>query len=161
MPEKIGKSTSLRCPFGHTQIMSVRFIRFVSVPFVFSIMAAAVVATGSSAQAVQAPVGLGTAASFAVLAGTTVTNTGPSTIRGDLGVSPGTAVTGFPPGTVSNGAIHTADVVAGQPQAAVTTAYIDAAGRSSSGTVSADLGGQTLVPGVYTGGALALNGRSP
>ena len=67
-------------------------------------------------------------------------------------------MTGFPPGTVSNGAIHTADVVAGQAQAAVTTAYVDAAGRSSSGTVSADLGGQTLVPGVYAGGALALNG---
>jgi type VI secretion system secreted protein VgrG len=120
-------------------------------------MAAAVVA-GGSAQAAQTPVGLGAAASFAVLAGTTVTNTGPSTIHGDLGVSPGTAVTGFPPGTVSNGAVHAADVLAGQAQAALTTAYTDAAGRSSSGTVSADLGGQTLIPGVYTGGALALNG---
>jgi LPXTG-motif cell wall-anchored protein len=103
-------------------------------------------------------VGLGTATSFAVLGGTTVTNTGPSTISGDLGVSPASAVVGFPPGTVGNGAIHAADVVAGQAQAAVTTAYLDSAGRSSSGTVSADLGGQTLVAGVYTGGTLAING---
>jgi hypothetical protein len=59
---------------------------------------------------------------------------------------------------VGNGAIHAADAVAGQAQAAVTTAYLDSAGRPSSGTVSADLGGQRLVAGVYTGGALALNG---
>src|ERR1700720_4539693 len=64
------------------------------------------------ALAETAPVGLGTAGSFAVLAGTTVTNTGPSTISGDLGVSPGTAVTGFPPGTVTGGAIHAGDAVA-------------------------------------------------
>ena len=58
------------------------------------------------AVAATAPVGLGTAASFAVLAGQTVTNTGPSMISGDLGVSPGTAVTGFPPGLVIGGTIH-------------------------------------------------------
>jgi hypothetical protein len=111
-----------------------------------------------SAAAQQAPVGLGTAGSFAVLAGTTVTNTGPSTISGDLGVSPGSAVVGFPPGTVSNGVIHAADAVALQAQADVTTAYNDAAGRATTATVTADLGGQTLVAGVYTGGALGLTG---
>jgi type VI secretion system secreted protein VgrG len=111
-----------------------------------------------SAVAQQAPVGLGTAGSFAVLAGTTVTNTGPSTISGDLGVSPGSAVVGFPPGTVSNGVIHAADAVALQAQADVTTAYNDAAGRATTATVTADLGGQTLVAGVYTGGALGLTG---
>ena len=111
-----------------------------------------------SAAAQEAPVGLGTANSFAVLAGTTVTNTGPSVISGDLGVSPGTAVVGFPPGTVNDGVIHAADAVALQAQADVVTAYDDAAGRATTATISADLGGQTLVSGVYTGGALGLTG---
>ncbi|GAC1534018.1 MAG: hypothetical protein NVS3B12_14190 [Acidimicrobiales bacterium] len=110
------------------------------------------------AGAAQPPVGLGTAGSFAVLAGTTVTNTGPSTINGDLGVSPGTAVTGFPPGAVSNGTIHAGDAVAAQAQADTTTAYNDAAGRTPTATVTADLGGQTLTPGVYRGGALSVTG---
>jgi hypothetical protein len=112
-----------------------------------------------SAGAADATVGLGTAAPFAVLAGSTVTNTGPSVISGDVGVSPGTAVTGFPPGTVNNGTIHQADAVALQAQNDATTAFNDAAGRASTGTISAPLGaGQVLVSGVYTGGALALNG---
>lgn len=88
----------------------------------------AVIATQSGASAATAPVNLGTAASFAVLAGTTVTNTGPSTVVGDLGVSPGTAVTGFPPGTVI-GAQHDADAVALNAQSDLTTAYNDAAGN--------------------------------
>lgn len=112
---------------------------------------------GLRAEAAQASVGLGTAASFAVLAGQTVTNTGPSVITGGIGLSPGSAVTGFPPGTV-NGSIHTADAVALQAQADLTNAYNDAAGRASSATISADLGGQKLVPGVYTGGTLGLTG---
>jgi uncharacterized membrane protein YgcG len=103
----------------------------------------------ASAASVQAPVGLGTATSFAVLAGATVTNTGPSIISGDLGVSPGTAVTGFPPGVVNNGTIHSADAVAAQAQADLTTAYNDAAGRTPADAVTSDLGGQTLAPGVY------------
>ena len=118
------------------------------------------------ALAETAPVGLGTAGSFAVLAGTTVTNTGPSTISGNLGVSPGTAVTGFPPGIVSNGTIHSADGVASGAQSDLTTGYNDAAGRSPTANVPAFIGaGQTLAPGVYkasssldVGGSLTLDG---
>jgi hypothetical protein len=113
---------------------------------------------GGQARAAQAPVGLGTAASFAVLAGSTVTNTGPSIVSGDLGLSPGTSVTGFPPGTVTGGTIHAADAVAGQAKADLITAYNDAAGRAVSATVTADLGTQTLVAGVYRGSTLALTG---
>jgi hypothetical protein len=117
------------------------------------------------AVAATAPVGLGTAGSFAVLAGTTVTNTGPSLISGDLGVSPGTAVTGFPPGIVTNGTIHSADGVAAGAQSDLTTAYNDAAGRSPTANVPAFIGaGQTLAPGVYkasssldVGGSLTLD----
>jgi hypothetical protein len=127
--------------------------------------AIALIITSQAAVAATAPVGLGTADSFAVLAGTTVTNTGPSTVSGDLGVSPGTAVTGFPPGIVSNGTIHSADGVAAGAQSDLTTAYNDAAGRSPTANVPAFIGaGQTLAPGVYkasssldVGGSLTLD----
>lgn len=102
------------------------------------------------------PVGLGTAAPFAVLAGTpAVTNTGPTTITGDLGISPAASVTGFPPGTVS-GAIHAADAVALQAQTDLTTAYTDAAGRPVTAT-HGTLGGLTLVAGVYNAGGVVLD----
>src|ERR1700722_4480696 len=127
--------------------------------------AIALLTASQPALAETAPVGLGTAGSFAVLAGTTVTNTGPSTISGDLRVSPGTAVPGFPPGTVSNGTIHSADGVAAGAQSDLTTGYNDAAGRSPTANVPAFIGaGQTLAPGVYkasssldVGGSLTLD----
>ncbi|MEA2292249.1 MAG: hypothetical protein QOF17_1272 [Solirubrobacteraceae bacterium] len=104
------------------------------------------------------PVGLGTADRFAVLAGSTVTNTGPSTINGDLGLSPGTAVTGFPAGTV-NGSTEAANAVALQAKADLTTAYDDAVGRTPPAPAPADLGGLTLGPGVYrSASSLALTG---
>jgi uncharacterized repeat protein (TIGR01451 family) len=102
----------------------------------------------ASGLAAQPPVDLGTAGSFAVLGGSTVTNTGPSVLNGDLGVSPGAAITGFPPGLV-NGATHSADAVAGQAQTDVTTAYNDAAGRTPFTVNPPDIGGQTLPAGVY------------
>lgn len=94
---------------------------------------------------------LGTAASFGVLAGSTVTNTGNSVIAGDLGVSPGTAVVGFPPGIVTPPAtIHAADAVAAQAQVDLTTAYNAIAGTPTLVDLTGqDLGGLTLVPGVY------------
>lgn len=94
---------------------------------------------------------LGTAQAFAVLGGTTVTNTGPSVVTGSLGVSPGSAVTGFPPGTVLNGSIHAGDAVAMQAQTDALTAYNWAAGLSSTTDLTGtDLGGLTLTPGVYS-----------
>ncbi|MBK5230344.1 MAG: DUF3494 domain-containing protein [Thermoleophilia bacterium] len=118
----------------------------------------ALTSLASDARAAQPTVGLGTADGFAVLAGSTVTNTGPSTLNGDLGLSPGSSVTGFPPGTV-NGAIHVTDAVAGQAQTDTTTAYNDAAGRTPALSVAADLGGLTLSPGVFkSGSSLGLTG---
>jgi len=87
---------------------------------------------------------------FLVLAGSTVSNTGSSVISGDVGVSPGTVVTGFPPGLLAlGGTIHKADGAAAQAQAALTAGYIDAAGRSGSTTVAGDLVGKTLTAGIY------------
>ena len=110
------------------------------------------------ANAAESPVGLGTAARYVVLGGQTVTNTGPSVLHGNLGVSPGSAITGFPPGTVS-GATHAGDAVAGQAQSDLTIAYDNAAGRAPTASKAGDLVGQTLPGGVYKStGPLALSG---
>lgn len=94
-------------------------------------------------------VDLGTAGSFVVLGGSTVTNTGPSVLNGDLGVAPGTALTGFPPGIV-NGATHANDAVALQAQADLVTAYGVAAGQGPTDDLSGtDLGGRTLTAKAY------------
>jgi len=117
------------------------------------------VAGTSQAWAAQPTVGLGTATSFAVLAGTTVTNTGPTKISGDLGVSPGKAVTGFPPGQVTNGVQHKGDATALRAKNDLTTGYNDAAGRTPATVAPNDLGGKTLAPGVYKSfSALSLTG---
>jgi hypothetical protein len=86
---------------------------------------------------------------FSVLAGSTVTNTGSTVVSGDVGVSPGTAVTGFPPG-LAGGTIHIADGAASLAQATLTAGYIDAAGRAGGTAVAGDLVGKTLTAGVYT-----------
>jgi hypothetical protein len=92
---------------------------------------------------------LGGAGVYAVLAGSTVTNTGATALTGDLGVSPGTAVTGFPPGTLT-GTIHAGDATAATAMTDLTTAYNDAAGRKRAPvTVAGNLGGMTLRPGLY------------
>lgn len=96
-------------------------------------------------------VNLTCAAGFAILAGSTVTNTGPTIINnGDLGLSPGSAVTGFPPGTINGGVIRINDVEANNGKLCLTTAYNDAAGRTTAPiTVAGNIGGQTLAPGLY------------
>ena len=96
------------------------------------------------------PVNLRSAAAFAVLGGSTVTSGGPTLIAGDLGVSPGTAITGFPPGTVV-GTQHPGDPTAAQGIADLVTAYNDAKGRTLCAvTLAGNLGGLTLTPGLYT-----------
>jgi hypothetical protein len=104
-------------------------------------------AAQASAQVTLGP----TLQTFTVLGGSAVTNTGPTTISGNVGVSPGSSVSGFPPGIVTGGTVHSADATAAQAQSQLTTAYNTAAGLPC-GTVltGLDLGTVgTLTPGVY------------
>src|SRR5271170_7251560 len=107
----------------------------------------------SSALAAAASVGLGPAASFSVLAGSTVTNTGPTTMSGDLGLSPGSSVTGAPQVL---GETHVDDAVAIEAKNALTAAYDDAASRPSDGSAGTDLSGQVFLPGVRTASSSLL-----
>jgi hypothetical protein len=106
-------------------------------------------APSTSTQAIAVAPVLGSAATFAVLGASTVTSTGASVVTGDLGVSPGIAVTGFPP-AVLVGTFHKGDPIAAQAQLDLTRAYIDASGQSAGAILLAgNLGGLTLAPGVY------------
>ena len=107
----------------------------------------------SSALGATATVGLGSAASFSVLGGSTVTNTGPTTMFGDLGLSPGSSVTGAPHVL---GQTHVDDAVASGAKNALTTAYNDAASRPSNGSAGSELAGQTFLPGVRTASSSLL-----
>jgi hypothetical protein len=118
-----------------------------------------------SAMAATATVNLGTSSSFAVLAGSAITNTGPTVIGGNIGLSPGTSITGFPPGSQSSGSTYIANGVSLDAENDLITASNDAAGRTPFTTVSGDLGGSTLVSGVYRStssmgltGTVTLNG---
>jgi hypothetical protein len=92
---------------------------------------------------------LGSACSFGILGGSTVTNSGVSTfVSGDIGVWPGTAITGFTPSNYS-GTLHAGDAVAQTAQGDLTTAYNFAAAAPGGAVLPADIGGETLVPGVY------------
>lgn len=95
-------------------------------------------------------VATGDASNFGVLAGAGVTSTGETVITGDLGLSPGTSVGGFPPG-VLNGTLRINDAISNQAKLDLTTAYNDAAGRISKDMVSlsGNIGGLTLTPGLY------------
>jgi hypothetical protein len=110
--------------------------------------ALALAAVPAAAQA--APVDLGTAAPFVVIGGQAVTNTGPSVLNGDLGVSPGTALSGFGLPAVVNGATHNNDGVAGQAQLDLTTAYDVAAAQAVTADLTGtNLGNRTLTAGAY------------
>jgi uncharacterized protein YhjY with autotransporter beta-barrel domain len=137
----------------------------------FWILAFAVLGLGAttltSPSYAQAP-NLGTAAAYAVLAGSTVTNTGPSVLIGDLGLSPGTSVTGFPPGIVTPpGTINIANAAAATAQSNLTTAYNTLAAMSGI-NLPGGIGNQALNPGVYNfsssallTGTLTLNATGP
>jgi hypothetical protein len=110
-------------------------------------------------------VSLGTAGSFVVLSGETITNTGFTVINGNVGLYPGSGITGFPPGIV-NGVVHDTDAVAAKAKQDLNDAYADASKRSGAPIpLSGDLGGMTLTPGLYvsatsielTSGDLMLN----
>ena len=117
----------------------------------------AVLFFGVPAALAQVAPPMGAAQKFGVLGASTVTNTGPSVVRGDVGVSPGSAVTGFPPGVVVGGNIHTtATSLAGPAQLAATSVYNNLAGQPC----TVDLTGQdlgTLPP--LTPGVQLLFGR--
>ena len=120
------------------------------VPSVKLLMAALLLCGSQGVWAQAAPV-LGTSGGFSVLGGQAVSNTGPSVVTGDLGISPNNAssVTGFPPGILV-GTLHAADGVALQAQNDVTAAYVDLAGRACNTVLTGtNLGGLTLTPGVY------------
>jgi type VI secretion system secreted protein VgrG len=118
-----------------------------------------------SAMAATADVNLGTSSTYAVLAGSAITNTGPTSIGGDIGISPGTSITGFPPGMHTSGTTNVANGPALGAENDLITASNDAAGRTPFVTVTGDLGGSTLVGGVYRStssmgltGTVTLNG---
>lgn len=112
----------------------------------------------TTAVACQAAVPLGTAASFEALAGSTVTNTGPTIITGgDLGLSPGSAVTGFPPGTLTPPAVmHITDPTAAQAELDLTAAYLYAAALPPGAVLPGNLSGLTFTPGLYTNSSTVM-----
>ena len=123
-----------------------------------------VVSAGTAAACTTSPapspsgVPMGTAGGYAVLAGSTITNTGNSVITGDMGLSPGTSITGFPPG-VNNGTMRTgSNAAAVQAKSDLTTAYNNAAARTPRTAIATELGGKTLTAGNYSNGTFGLTG---
>src|SRR5690554_2692500 len=139
-----------------TRTRGQRTSAYLAVPVIAVISAVAVVMAASGAQAAtQVP--LGTADSFVVLAGSTVTNTGPTTLNRDIGVFPGSEIVDL--GTITlNGTNHADNAVTQGAKTDLVTAYNDAAGQAPL-AVPVDLGGLTLAAGAYaSGSALALTG---
>jgi hypothetical protein len=133
-----------------------RVIAFLA-PVAALAIGAAVVLPTPPIDAAQAAVGLGAATSYGVLAGAGITNTGATTINGDVGTFPTPSETGF--GTVTlNGADNAGNAVTQQAKTDLVTAYNTAAGALPENSVPTELGGRTLTPGVYTSGTLGITG---
>ncbi|MDD2797305.1 MAG: ice-binding family protein [Bacteroidales bacterium] len=98
----------------------------------------------------QSTIPLASTANFAILAGSSITSTGNTSITGDIGLSPGSSMGGFPPGVLV-GTLSINTLIASQAKLDLTTAYNDAAGRTSTDivTLSGNIGGLTLTPGLY------------
>jgi hypothetical protein len=134
-------STTGYCPLGQASRLMRNSL---------GVAIAAAVACGGS-YAVAGPIDMGDATTFGVLGASTVTNTGPSTIFGNVGVAPGTSITGFPPGQVFNGSIHSNTAFANSAQADALIAYNQLAGLMPTMDLTGqDLGGMVLTPGVYS-----------
>lgn len=123
-----------------------------SAPLALIVLVIMILSVPIMTMAAQPTVNLGTTSTFAVLAGSAITNTGTTVINGsaggDVGLSPGTAFTGSTSATVS-GAIHLADAAASLAKSDLVVAYDDAVGRLPVTRIPTELGGTTLTPGVY------------
>ncbi|MEU7861909.1 DUF4082 domain-containing protein [Nonomuraea sp. NPDC049141] len=141
----------------HKTVHHVR--RRLALPLAAILAMGVIVATPRAAAADEPPVSIGDAAPFGTLASSAVTNTNSTAITGDLGVSPGTTVIGFPPGTVS-GSTHVNDATAIAAKADLVDAYDDISDRTPDATVASALGGTTKTPGVYnsTNGTFGISG---
>jgi hypothetical protein len=111
------------------------------------------------ASAATVTVNLASASTYAVLASSTITNTGSSVVSGDIGLSPGTSITGFPPGVQSAGVTNVNNALAISAQGALSAAYVDAQTRTPATTTLSDIGGTILTPGIYQApSSLAITG---
>jgi len=126
-------------------------------PVIALVVGALLFAIGSPAYGAQGPVDLGTAGNFAVLAGSGITNTGPTSITGDIGTFPTPSETGLASITL-DGTNDAGDAVTQEAKDALVTAYGDAAGRTPQTDVAVELGGSTLLAGVYTSPTFGLTG---
>jgi hypothetical protein len=150
----------------HGLTRGARFVALVALALVATI-GTGIVAGAPSATAAQAAVGLATADNFAVLGGAGITNTGPTTITGDIGTFPTTSESGVGSITLT-GTDHAGDAVTQQAKDDLVVAYTDAAGRGPTTQVASDLAGQTLAPGIYGSadgtfsntGVLTLDGQN-
>ena len=146
------KGRAARDSASRTTQLQRRFAPF-GTTLVAIVAATSLLLGGGVAEAAIVPtVPMGTADDYSVLAGTTVTNTGATVLNQSLGLSPGTDITGFPPGIVNPpGVIEQTTPAAAAAQLDLTAAYLDAEARPLNETVTSDLTGLTLVGGVYAG----------